>query len=78
MSEKAAGSATFLSSNTSELLKQKPSHKLNEQSNRTTPWRNDRESLLSSYCDPGWLTALEVEGGRRVWQANEGGELRAA
>jgi serine/threonine protein phosphatase 1 len=24
----------------------------------------------------GWLTALEVEGGRRVWQANEAGELR--
>jgi hypothetical protein len=23
-----------------------------------------------------WLTALEVEGGRRVWQANEAGELR--
>jgi serine/threonine protein phosphatase 1 len=24
----------------------------------------------------GWLTALEVETGRRVWQANEAGELR--
>ena len=32
---------------------------------------------IDTFCHGGgWLTALEVEGGRRVWQANEAGELR--
>jgi serine/threonine protein phosphatase 1 len=32
---------------------------------------------IDTFCHGGgWLTALEVETGRRVWQANEAGELR--
>jgi serine/threonine protein phosphatase 1 len=32
---------------------------------------------IDTFCHGrGWLTALEVESGRRVWQANEQGELR--
>jgi serine/threonine protein phosphatase 1 len=48
-----------------------------------TPQKNgevlDLEYLkcIDTFCHGGgWLTALEVEGGRRVWQANEAGELR--
>jgi serine/threonine protein phosphatase 1 len=46
-----------------------------------TPQKNgevlDRGYLkcIDTFCQGGgWLTALEVEGGRRVWQANEVGE----
>jgi serine/threonine protein phosphatase 1 len=32
---------------------------------------------IDTFCHGGsWLTALEVEGGRRVWQANEAGVVR--
>jgi serine/threonine protein phosphatase 1 len=32
---------------------------------------------IDTFCHGGgWLTALEVEGGRRVWQANGAGEMR--
>jgi serine/threonine protein phosphatase 1 len=32
---------------------------------------------LDTFCHGGgWLTALEVEGGQRVWQANEEGLVR--
>jgi serine/threonine protein phosphatase 1 len=48
-----------------------------------TPQRNGEVldlgylKCIDTFCHGGgWLTALGVEGGRRLWQANEAGELR--